>query len=354
MARLREWVIRVWGTLRPDRQDHDLEQELRLHQELAGENGGVAQAMEAMRDQRGLPWLDDFLRDTAPRVAAAAAQSGVHRRRRRVDRARHRREQRDVQPGRRADPPSPPRPRSGIDRHDQRRHAGRGFPGRRPCRTRTIAICATRRMPSTASSRIRSPAASFARSRDAVRAMHLDMTVSGDFFDVLGVPAVLGRTFTPDEDRVPGRDAVVVLGYDFWKQRARRRPLDRQRVVWMNGIDFHVVGVAAADVQRRRAAVPSGVLRAAHDGAAPRRGCRRVRSKTRHARVLRSGTTGIRRLQGACAGRTRHVLAAARATVSRRQSQSDDRRAHRDRERIGRIPWDTVLLAILARSPRSC
>src|SRR3977135_485040 len=76
MARLREWIRRLCGTLRPSRGDRDLEQELRLHLELAAEDalrrgrtsedaprasrmeiGGMAQTMETLRDQRGLPWL---------------------------------------------------------------------------------------------------------------------------------------------------------------------------------------------------------------------------------------------------------------------------------------------------------
>ncbi len=40
-------------------------------------------------------------------------------------------------------------------------------------------------------------------------------TVSGNFFDVLGVPAQLGRTFTWDETW-SGNDAVVVLGHGLW------------------------------------------------------------------------------------------------------------------------------------------
>ena len=82
MATLREWVMRLWGTLRPGRRDAELESELRLHLELAAEHerrrgeagedarraaairsGGLAQAMDAVRDQRALPWLDDFARD---------------------------------------------------------------------------------------------------------------------------------------------------------------------------------------------------------------------------------------------------------------------------------------------------
>lgn len=82
MTSLREWVARFRGTLRPGRRDAELEQELRLHLEMAAEHeraradsneaaaraavmrhGGMAQAMDALRDQRGLPWLDDLARD---------------------------------------------------------------------------------------------------------------------------------------------------------------------------------------------------------------------------------------------------------------------------------------------------
>jgi putative ABC transport system permease protein len=48
------------------------------------------------------------------------------------------------------------------------------------------------------------------------------MMVSGNYFHVLGVEPRLGRGFREDEDQVPGRDAVVVLGPDA---RIRERPL---------------------------------------------------------------------------------------------------------------------------------
>jgi predicted permease len=82
MAIFQEWLRRLWGTVAGRRRDADLEEELRLHLELAAEEarrrghspadavrrarldaGGMAQAMEAMRDQRGLPWLADMLGD---------------------------------------------------------------------------------------------------------------------------------------------------------------------------------------------------------------------------------------------------------------------------------------------------
>src|SRR2546423_5692251 len=67
MVKLREWVLRLLGALGRRRDDADLEEELCSHMELA--NGGsksargIAQAMDALRDQRGLPWLDDGVRD---------------------------------------------------------------------------------------------------------------------------------------------------------------------------------------------------------------------------------------------------------------------------------------------------
>jgi len=60
---LREWITRLVSTVRPRRSDADLEQELRLHAELGGNAGSLAHAMDALRDQRGVPWLDDLLRD---------------------------------------------------------------------------------------------------------------------------------------------------------------------------------------------------------------------------------------------------------------------------------------------------
>src|SRR5256885_1452198 len=45
--------------------------------------------------------------------------------------------------------------------------------------------------------------------------------VSGSFFHLLGVPAVLGRTLTEEDDRRGGgpRGAVAVIRYGFWQRR---------------------------------------------------------------------------------------------------------------------------------------
>ena len=74
---LREWLVRMWATLRRRRTDADLEEELQAHLALAAEDGerrghgpieagraarlragGITQALDALRDQRGLPWID--------------------------------------------------------------------------------------------------------------------------------------------------------------------------------------------------------------------------------------------------------------------------------------------------------
>ena len=73
---LREWTRRVWCALSGRRTDHDLQRELAGHLALAEDElrrqghapndaarlaraaaGGRIQALEALRDQRGLPWL---------------------------------------------------------------------------------------------------------------------------------------------------------------------------------------------------------------------------------------------------------------------------------------------------------
>src|SRR5580700_9579532 len=68
--------------------------------------------------------------------------------------------------------------------------------------------------------------------------------VSGNFFHVLGVEPRLGRGFREDEDQVPGRDAVVVLGPDFWKHEFAGDPAVLGRHIRLNGTEFTVIGVA--------------------------------------------------------------------------------------------------------------
>ncbi|MGC9996643.1 MAG: ABC transporter permease [Terriglobia bacterium] len=70
--------------------------------------------------------------------------------------------------------------------------------------------------------------------------------VSGNFFSVLGVKPILGRTFLPEEDQVPLRNPVVVLNHRFWQQRLGSDLGVIGKTLIFNGSSFSVVGVAPA------------------------------------------------------------------------------------------------------------
>jgi hypothetical protein len=82
MSFLREWARRVAGSVGRGHSDSDLREQLRVHAQMAAEraqradepadaaaresairHGGVTQALKALQDQRGLPWLADLGRD---------------------------------------------------------------------------------------------------------------------------------------------------------------------------------------------------------------------------------------------------------------------------------------------------
>jgi len=70
------------------------------------------------------------------------------------------------------------------------------------------------------------------------------MLVSGNFFRVLRTEPNMGRGFLPGEDRVPRRDAVAVLGYDFWKSEFGGDQSIVGQSIRLGGIAFTIVGVA--------------------------------------------------------------------------------------------------------------
>src|SRR5918996_3817068 len=67
--------------------------------------------------------------------------------------------------------------------------------------------------------------------------------VSDNFFRVLGVEPHLGRDFLPEENRVPGRDAVAILSYGLWQQEFGGDTAIVGHTIRVAGIDFTVVGV---------------------------------------------------------------------------------------------------------------
>ena len=266
LAALREAIARMRGTLRRARRDDDLQAELQLHKDLAAEAerrrgvapdlavrsavlraGGTAQAMDAMRDQRGWPWLEDFPRDVRFAVRALRKQPGfttvavltlalgiganaatfsvVHSVL--LQPLPYRHSTRLVRVAENV-----PGPEIGDGKGPARRYDAMDVADvlSVPNRSQTI-----------------SQTASFALTRpvaivDASAIRMEGFLVSAGFFDTLGVPPLVGRVFTPEETST--RAGVLVLQYQTWRTRFGGDPNVLGRVISFGAEgDFTVIGV---------------------------------------------------------------------------------------------------------------
>jgi predicted permease len=97
--------------------------------------------------------------------------------------------------------------------------------------------------------------AGFAADANATPKLTLGMLVSSNLLSLMGVEPTIGRSFRADEHRVPGRDAVVILGSALWEQGFASDTRVLGRVVRINGVPFTVIGVAPAAFTGMSAAV---------------------------------------------------------------------------------------------------
>jgi len=72
---------------------------------------------------------------------------------------------------------------------------------------------------------------------------------TANFFDMLGVKPIAGRTFLPDEDQKPGGDAVLVLSEEFWRTRFSADLSVIGKIVDLNRCSFTIIGVAQKGFQ---------------------------------------------------------------------------------------------------------
>ena len=70
--------------------------------------------------------------------------------------------------------------------------------------------------------------------------------VSGNYFQVMGVGAVVGRVLTPDDDRTPSGHPVAVLSYPYWQRTFGGDPGIVGRAIVVNNVPLTVVGVSQA------------------------------------------------------------------------------------------------------------
>src|SRR5713226_7550832 len=68
--------------------------------------------------------------------------------------------------------------------------------------------------------------------------------VSANYFDVLGVKALRGRTFFPDEDKKPGANAILVMSHSLWTRRFGADPNLVGQMITLNATPYTVIGVA--------------------------------------------------------------------------------------------------------------
>lgn len=258
-GRIREWILRLWGSVRPGRSRRDLEDEMRLHLALAEEDarrrgasadearrivvrelGHVTTAANATHDQQRFRWLDDLMRDVrhglrmlarSPAFAIVATLSmaiGVG-----VNSAVF-----SFADALLLRPLTVPRPSEVLtvgSRAALQPALVASYPEYVDIRDRNRSFASLAAFTTVTSA--------VALSRDALPSARLGLLVNGSFFATMQIAPLIGRTFREDEDEVPGRDAVVVLGYDFWAQQfgADRAVLGRR--LRINGIEHTVIGV---------------------------------------------------------------------------------------------------------------
>ncbi len=68
-------------------------------------------------------------------------------------------------------------------------------------------------------------------------------TVTGNYFQLLGVRAAAGRTLLPDDDQ-PGAPRAVVISYRLWNREYAASPRAVGQSIRIHGQPYTIVGVA--------------------------------------------------------------------------------------------------------------
>ena len=67
--------------------------------------------------------------------------------------------------------------------------------------------------------------------------------VTENYFEILGIAAVTGRVFLPEENQTPMRDAVALIGYGLWQRRFGSDPGIVGKQITLNNANFTILGV---------------------------------------------------------------------------------------------------------------
>jgi len=69
-------------------------------------------------------------------------------------------------------------------------------------------------------------------------------TITPNYFDLLGIPIPLGRSFREDENATPNAAPVMIVSHGLWQRNLGGTPDAIGKTVKISGIDYTVVGVA--------------------------------------------------------------------------------------------------------------
>jgi predicted permease len=73
--------------------------------------------------------------------------------------------------------------------------------------------------------------------------------VTGNYFTILGIHAMAGRTLLPEDDVAPGAHPVLVLGHGFWESKFGADPGVVGQEVRVGGRLYTIVGIAPPDYE---------------------------------------------------------------------------------------------------------
>jgi predicted permease len=90
---------------------------------------------------------------------------------------------------------------------------------------------------------LRTVRAGIARSAGAPVDLRIGFAVTSNFLATFGVPPEAGRDFSSAEGQVAGRDAVVMLGHDYWVRAFKGDRSIVGQTVRLNGRPFDVIGI---------------------------------------------------------------------------------------------------------------
>jgi predicted permease len=83
------------------------------------------------------------------------------------------------------------------------------------------------------------------------------MVTAANYFDVLGVRPIMGRTFSADEDTKPGGAPVVVISHRLWQTHFGGVPDIVGKVIDLNEHPYTIIGVTPAIFQGSQTAIRS-------------------------------------------------------------------------------------------------